>query len=160
FSVTPPVERWLKEQTDLQRVYTRTNLFVRGYWTPPALDLPNMTAVRGLENVAGYDQLILERYSLALGNVGPDAVNPRYGTWGEPDATLFSDRSQVLDLLAASHVVCFAHLATAPEATLMKEEVRFAISDLGRELQPGKTTVLYSEAATGDTLAMVTSLAD
>src|SRR5262249_14841804 len=77
FSVTPPVERWLKEQPDLQRVYTRTNLFVRGYWTPPALDLPNMTVVRGLENVAGYDQLILERYSLALGNVGPDAVNPR-----------------------------------------------------------------------------------
>jgi hypothetical protein len=73
-----------------------------------------MTAVRGLHNVAGYDQLILERYSRALGGAGADAVNPRYGLKGVPDATLFAPRSRVLDLLNTSYVVAFANLSTNP----------------------------------------------
>ena len=159
FSNVPPVERFLQQHpAETQRVYTRVNLFVRGYWTPPALDLPNMTAPRGLQNVAGYEQLILARYSRALGNAGPDAVNRRDG--GAPDETLFASNSHVLDLLNTAHVVTFAHLATMPEALTMKDGVPFAETDLARGLQPGETTTLDSEAATGDTLALVTSLAN
>jgi hypothetical protein len=115
FTDAPPVSRWLAEYApEENRVYTRVNLFVVGYWTPPPVDLPNMTAARGLHNVAGYDQLILERYSRALGDAGPDAVNPRYGVAGKPDATLFAPRSRVLDLLNTSFVVTFANLSTNP----------------------------------------------
>jgi hypothetical protein len=122
FTVVPPVERWLQQYPPEQnRIYTRVNLFVRGYWTPPLLDLPNMTAPRGLHNVAGYEQLILARYSRALGDVGPDAVNPRYGSAGAPDETLFAPGSHVLDLLNASYVVTFPHLATMPEAVPLKD---------------------------------------
>jgi hypothetical protein len=124
FTDVPPVERWLQQYPPTEhRIYTRVNLFVRGYWTPPPLDLPNMTAPRGLHNVAGYEQLILARYSRALGDVGPDAVNPRYGSAGAPDETLFAPGSHVLDLLNASYVVTFPHLATMPEAVPLKDSV-------------------------------------
>jgi hypothetical protein len=116
FTDAPPVSRWLAQYApEENRVYTRVNLFVLGYWTPPPVDLPNMTAVRGLHNVAGYDQLILERYSRALGGAGADAVNPRYGLKGVPDPTLFAPRSRVLDLLNTSFVVTYANLSTAYE---------------------------------------------
>jgi hypothetical protein len=115
FTEPPPASRWLAQfAPEENRVFTRVNLFVRGYWTPPPVDLPNMTAARGLHNVAGYDQLILERYSRALGDAGPDAVNPRYGLAGAPDATLFEPRSRVLDLLNATRVVTFENLSTSP----------------------------------------------
>ena len=115
FTEAPPATRWLQQLPPAEnRVYTRVNLFVVNYWAPPPVDLPNMTAARGLHNVAGYEQLIFERYSRALGGVGPDAVNPRYGLGGAPDATLFSPRSRVLDLLNATHVVTFANLSTYP----------------------------------------------
>jgi hypothetical protein len=125
FTDAPPISRWLAQYApEENRVYTRVNLFVLGYWTPPPVDLPNMTAVRGLHNVAGYDQLILERYSRALGGAGTDAVNPRYGLKGVPDPTLFAPRSRVLDLLNTSYVVTFANLSTNPvEQTNERERV-------------------------------------
>jgi hypothetical protein len=98
------------------RVYTRVNLYlVPGYPpTPPPLELPNLPALDGIHNVAGYEQLVLERFSRALGNVGPDAVNLRYDVQGAPDTSVFADRSHVLDLLNTSFVVTFANLSPAP----------------------------------------------
>ncbi|MFL6211183.1 MAG: hypothetical protein ACJ74W_20205 [Pyrinomonadaceae bacterium] len=139
FTNVPPVERWLQQYPPAQnRIYTRVNLFVRGYWTPPPLDLPNMTAPRGLQNVAGYEQLILARYSRALGDVGPDAVNPRYGIAGAPDETLFAPGSHVLDLLNASYVVTFPHLATMPEAVPLKDGVPAS-------LDPARWQAVYNQ---------------
>jgi hypothetical protein len=98
------------------RVYTRVNLYlVPGYPPkPPPLELPNLPALDGLHNVAGYEQLVLKRFSRALGNVGPDAVNLRYDVQGAPDNSIFDDRSHVLDLLNTSFVVTFANLSPAP----------------------------------------------
>jgi hypothetical protein len=159
FTTTPKLEQWLQQQQiEQQRVYTRVNLFARGYWMPPSMDLPNMTATRRLENVAGYEQLILERYSRALGDVGPDAVNKRYGMSGKPDESLFTDRSHVLDLLNTRYVVTFPHLATSPEQLIEKEGIGFTDTDLAQDLLPGETATLSAEHASGDTLALVTAL--
>ncbi|MDT7602615.1 MAG: hypothetical protein QOF61_612 [Acidobacteriota bacterium] len=114
FDEAPTATRLLQSFTPEQnRVYTRVNLFVVGYPQRPPLDLPNVTAVRGLQNVAGYEQLILDRFSRALGNVGPDAVNPRNGAGSAPDLSIFAPGSHVLDLLNTTHVVTYANLATA-----------------------------------------------
>lgn len=101
---------------EANRVYTRVNLYlVPGYPpAPPPLELPNLHALDGLHNVAGYEQLVLERFSRALGNVGPDAVNLRYDVQGAPDESVFADHSHVLDLLNTSFVVTFANLSPAP----------------------------------------------
>lgn len=117
FANASPAMRLLRAYPpEENRVYTRVNLYlVPGYPpTPPPLELPNLPALDGIHNVAGYEQLVLERFSRALGNVGPDAVNLRYDMQGAPDATVFEDRSHVLDLLNASFVVTFANLSTAP----------------------------------------------
>jgi hypothetical protein len=111
FSRVPAATRLLQSISSEQgRVYTRVNLFVAGYPARPPLDLPDVTALRGLQNVAGYEQLILARYSRALGDAGPDAVNPRYGVAGSPDPTLFAPRSRVLDILNASAVATYSNL--------------------------------------------------
>jgi hypothetical protein len=113
--VPPPIKLLRSFSPDANRVYTRVNLFVVGYPRRPPLDLPNVTALRGLQNVAGYEPLVLDRFSRALGGVGADAVNPRHGALGSPDATLLANSSHVLDLLNTTHVVTFANLSTAYE---------------------------------------------
>jgi hypothetical protein len=162
FTADAPVTRYLQQFPPEQgRIYTRVNVYLVGYPPqPPPVDLPNLTALAGLHNVAGYEQLVLERFSRALGNAGPDAVNTRYDVTGGPDPTLFSTRSHVLDILNTAHVVTYANLATAPTALVWRDDVPFAAQDFGRELRPGETLTLTGIGAHGDTLALVTSLAN
>ncbi|HEY0100206.1 MAG TPA: YfhO family protein [Pyrinomonadaceae bacterium] len=117
FENASPAIRMLRAYApEENRVYTRVNLYlVPGYPpTPPPLELPNLPALDGIHNVAGYEQLVLERFSRALGNVGADAVNLRYDVQGAPDNSIFEERSHVLDLLNTSFVVTFANLSPAP----------------------------------------------
>jgi hypothetical protein len=98
------------------RVYVRATSAVEEYSAEPRFDAHNLTALYGLHNVAGYEQLMFERYSRALGGMDYDAVNPRPGR--EATLALFAPGSHVLDLLNATRVVTFANLATAPEPAL------------------------------------------
>jgi hypothetical protein len=90
------------------RVYVRANSAVEEYAADPRFDTLALTAPYGLHNAAGYEQLISERYSRALGGVSFDAITPR----GDPAAnlSLFAARSRVLDLLNVTHVVAFPDL--------------------------------------------------
>ncbi|HYP02579.1 MAG TPA: hypothetical protein VER76_20480, partial [Pyrinomonadaceae bacterium] len=94
------------------RVYVRANSATEEYASEPRFDAHDLTALYGLHNVAGYEGLLLERYSRALGGLDYDAVNPRRGT--RPSLALFAPESHVLDLLNATRVVTFANLATTP----------------------------------------------
>ena len=155
-----PVTRYLQQfPPAANRAYIRIGLFIDESAERPRVDEPNLTVLAGVHNVAGYEPLVLERYSRALGNVGQDAVNPRADAPGGPDQTLFARRSHVLDLLNTTHVVTFAQFATGPEALLTREGINFKHADLGGGLQPGETATLVGAGATGDTLALVTSLA-
>ena len=94
------------------RVYVRANSATEEYASEPRFDAHDLTALYGLHNVAGYEGLLLERYSRALGDLDYDAVNPRRGI--QPTLALFAPRSHVLDLLNTTRVVTFANLATTP----------------------------------------------
>jgi hypothetical protein len=85
------------------RIYTRVNLFAEEFTESPRFDPQNLTARYELENVGGYEPLLLERYSRALGNVNLDAASPLPGS--APNRALFDARSHVLDLLGARFVV-------------------------------------------------------
>lgn len=163
FETVSLATRLLQNYTPEQnRIYMRVGLFVEEHSAQPLLDGPNVTALQGLQNVAGYEPLILERYSRALGNVGLDAVSPRIGSaispriGFTPDLMLFEPRSHVLDLLNTTFVVSFRNLATE-HGVLEKEGIKFAITDASVVIKPGANATLYS-AAKGDTLALVTSL--
>jgi hypothetical protein len=93
------------------RVYTRVNLMSEQEGNPPRFDTPNLSAIWGLQNVGGYEPLILERYSRALGNVWLDGVHTM--DLGPADPSLFTAQSHVLDLLNTTFVVSYPGLATS-----------------------------------------------
>jgi Bacterial membrane protein YfhO len=98
------------------RVYTYANLGLDENSPAPRFDVLDQTAPYGLHNVGGYEQLLLTRYSRALGDVDYDAVRPRAGH--DPARELFAAQSHVLDLLNTTHVVAFSELAHMPAAPL------------------------------------------
>jgi len=157
FRVVSPVTRMLQAQApEAGRVYTRVGLFVEEFTHTPRLEGPNLTALHGLHNVAGLEPLMLERYSRALGNVGPDSVSPRADAL--PNHSLFTDRSHVLDLMNTTHVVSFTGLRTDLFPSVVHDGIAFAQTDLGVDLKPGARAVL--DGGEGDTLALVTALAN
>lgn len=88
------------------RVYSHINGFNEEPFVHRPADAPNNSAWLGLQDVAGYDPMILSRYSEALGNAGMFGT-PR-GWDAPPDAGFggpFHLRSHVLDLLNARFVV-------------------------------------------------------
>ncbi len=93
------------------RIYTRVDLMSEQEAVLPRFDAANSAAVWGLHDVAGYEPLILERYSQALGGVWLDAVHTL--DRGTPDTSLFTARSHVLDILNTSFVVSYPRLATS-----------------------------------------------
>jgi hypothetical protein len=104
------------------------------------------------------EPLILERYSRALGGVGPDSVTPRAGL--PPNDDLFNQRSHVLDLLNTEHVVSFKDLRTFEDPLIYKNGVGFSVLDLNLDLARGATAQLSGADTTVDQLALVTSLAN
>jgi len=160
FTTPGRATRYLQQFAPEQhRVYVHANLGVDENAVAPRFDVLDGTALYGLHNVGGYESLMLERYSRALGDVDYDAVRPRAGH--APPRELFAPESHVLDLLNTSFVVAFSDLDAPPVELLTKrEQFGFAQSDLALELQPGTSTEINGADNTGDTLAVVTSLAN
>ncbi|MCA1568433.1 MAG: YfhO family protein [Acidobacteria bacterium] len=161
FTADAPVTSFLQEQTRAPggggRIYTRVNLFAEEFDESPRFDPPNLTALYKLENVGGYEPLLFERYSRALGNVHLDAASPLPGF--PPNRVVFDTRSHVLDLLGARFVVNANMAAVAPSSE--RDGVRFDANDLATELQPGEHVSLNANhAASADTLALVTSMSN
>jgi hypothetical protein len=159
FRVVSPTTRFLQKYPAAEhRAYTRVELYSEEFTTTPRLEAPNLTALHRIQNLAGYEPLIFERYSRALGGVGMDTVSPREGY--APNDRLFQPRSRVLDLLNTTFVVSYSNLAIRPQSLIHREGVAFFASDIQIALDPGQTTTLSGGAGEGDTLALVTSLSN
>jgi hypothetical protein len=158
FTTPSATTEWLlKNSSRENRIYTRTVLWTEEYERHPRLDAGNLSALYGFRNVGGYEPLILERYSRALGGVWMDSSNPRPGY--KPNIDLLEPQSKVLDILNTEYIVSYADLLTEPTRLLERDGIRFGV-DVTINLQPGETTELKGVAADCDTVAMVTSMAD
>ncbi len=158
FTTPSATTEWLlKNSSRENRIYTRTVLWTEEYERHPRLDAGNLSALYGFRNVGGYEPLILERYSRALGGVWMDSSNPRPGY--KPNIHLFEPQSNVLDILNTEYIVSYADLLTEPTRLLERDGIRFGV-DVTINLQPGETTELKGVVADCDTVAMVTSMAD
>jgi hypothetical protein len=111
-----------------------------------------------LPSVAGYEPLLLERYSRALGNVHLDAVSPLPG-FSETNE-LFTAQSHVLDLLSTQYVVTYESKADHNGTIVDKDGFKFSTRDLLVELRDSESTELSGPPEDCDTLALVTSLAN
>ena len=138
------------------RVYTRVAL-TEQFEKRPRFDCANVSAVAGLHNVAGYEPLLLERYSRALGGVGTDSVL-RFSA-PTPDPSLLSDRSHVLDILNTSFVVSYSNLAVIPESGIADGNI-FADMRIPSEVKPQTRSTLTTAPIESDSLLLVTSLAN
>ncbi len=158
FTSASPTTQFLKKYpAEANRVYTYAYPFIEEYSAQPRLEPTNLTILHGLHDVAGYEPLILQRYSRALGDTYVDAVRPRPGYGG--DLTLFDSSSHVLDLLNTRFVVSYPYLATEPAVPIEKAGIKFSARDLDKSINPGSAATLKGVAANTDTLALVTSTA-
>jgi Bacterial membrane protein YfhO len=154
-----PTTRYLQQfPASENRVYSRVGLFSEEFNPQPRLEAPNLTAVFDLQNVAGMEPLIFERYSRALGNVGPDSVTPL----AEPSSNyeVFNSRSHVLDLLNTTHVVSFTNLKPFEDELILREGIGVAAADLDIALPPGASVQLPAFGDSTTDIALVSSLAN
>jgi hypothetical protein len=113
--------------------------------------------LHGLHNIAGIEPLVLERFSRALGGVGPDAVTPLAGYPNNDD--IFGARSHVLDLLNTTHVVSFTNLKTYEDPEF-KDAITSSAADVGTVAAPRETVKLNGPSEPTNQLKLVTSLAN
>ena len=159
FHVVSNSTRYLQQfPSEQNRVYTRVGLFSEEFTTEPRLESTNLSMLYNVQNVAGMEPLILERYSRALGNVGPDSVSPRVGM---PQKNLFLSQSKVLDILNTTYLVTYAgSLGIYEDAVTEHERVRISVGDLNISLRPGESADFDNRQIPGDQLALVTSLSN
>jgi hypothetical protein len=151
--------KFLREQKRApSRAYLRVDLDVEEFDSAPRVDGPNVPTLYGVENVGGFEHLILARYSRALGNVWSDGVNPRPGF--APDTNALDPRSHVLDLLNTDFLVAYRDLAKIPPRAVVKNGVTFTTDDLGVALAPRQTFSLEVNQLEGDALALVTTMSN
>jgi len=153
-----PTQKWLQQYPpEENRVYTRVKLLHMEVNPEPLdIDSPNQTVTAGLHNVAGYEPLILQRYSRALGDVGMDGVSKR-GTFKPSDAPL-DGKSHVLDLLNTRFLVAYSTLSIEREFLVGRNGIGFGQKDLPFDLLKEGELNFDGINFTGDNLALVTTL--
>lgn len=157
FTQQSEVTRFLQQFPPTEnRVYTRVELWSEQFGDPPRLDTANLTAIHGLHNVAGYEPLILDRYSRALGGAWLDAVHTL--ATSAPDPSLMSARSHVLDLLNTRFVVSYSNLATSPGSTAQSVP-NTKMEPIG-DVAPQVTRMFVVPPTDADSLTLVTSLSN
>jgi hypothetical protein len=156
-AVSPPTALLQKYPPEGNRIYSHVYPMVEEYANPPRLEPANLTMLYGLQNVAGNEPLILDRYSRALGDVYIDAVKTRPGYPSDP--TLLTSSSHVLDLLNNRFLVSYSNLATEPAPPIEHEGIRFDSRDMDMRIDPGVSVTLKGAAAEADALALVTATA-
>jgi len=160
FHVVSKSTRYLQQFAPEQnRVYTRVGLFSEEFVAQPRLEATNLTMLYNLQNVAGMEPLLLERYSRALGNVGPDSVTGRTGLPYKDD--LFLGPSRVLDILNTTYAVSFAGaLRIYEDAPRSHDGVEMSAGELNVSLLPGQSVDFSNDQKPADQLALVTSLSN
>jgi hypothetical protein len=156
-AVSPPTALLQKYPPEGNRIYTHVYPMVEEYANPPRLEPANLTMLYGLQNVAGNEPLILDRYSRALGDVYIDAVKTRPGYPTDP--TLLTSSSHVLDLLNNRFLVSYSNLATEPAPPIEHEGIRFDSREMDMRIDPGVSVTMKGTVAEADVLALVTATA-
>ncbi len=159
-TATPESSRWLRQfRPEENRVYVRAALFAEQVSTSPRLDAPNLTMLRGLHNLAGYEPLQLERYCRALGYVWLDGVTVLARK--ELADEVWGERSHVLDLLNTTLVASYANGEILPVERLERNGIGFNTADLGLTMESTSSSALVPAGpAEGDNLILVTTMAN
>lgn len=141
-----------KHLRGLERTYSLANPYAVETSPQRNIDAVNWTALAGMEDVNGYESLIMSRYSRAFrGYVDTEP-------WIGPDRTLFGMESPLLDLLNVKYVIGYEHLSAGPFSSTDKDGVSYASSDLNVDVKGDTPFMLDTGATDADSLAVVSTL--
>lgn len=159
FDYVSPVSKFLRQfPPEQNRVYTQINLVAENHQPAPRIDPLNWQALAGLQDITGYEPLMMERYSRALNS--PEWNTVHRGPTLQKNPSLFDPRSHVLDLLNVTHVASYWDLSEQPTvATIVKEGIAFSTNADGVDLSKQPVAVLTTSATEADTLALVSAMA-
>jgi len=150
--VSPPSQFLQSYPPEQSRIYTS---IASGF----ILDLPraephNLSVRRGFHDAAGYEPLMLERYSRAFG-IGWGFDTPAFSS--PRDKQILDPRWQTLDLL---NVRFLAEFAAPSQAWTEKDGARFAAGETQAALSQASALTLTGASAKVDSLSLVTDLAN
>lgn len=152
-SVSAPMQFLKQYPPEQNRIYTSSsNYFALNL---DMIETNNLTAPLGIQNSAGYEPLMSQRYGRVFDEKGASYMP--YTPWlGAPaDRQLLSPKWQVLDLLNTRFVVEFSASRTE---TYQKDGVVHAAELTGISLPKGES-VKMTGASNVDTLSLVSALA-
>jgi hypothetical protein len=120
----------------------------------PLAEPHNLSAIRGFHNAAGYEPLMMEKYSRAF-----EGRWSFYTPWfaAPTDPQLLSPHWQVLDILNTRFMVEFS---ASMKETIEKDGVAFAARDIAMTLAPKASATVTGSASAVDSLSLVSTLAN
>jgi hypothetical protein len=159
FAYVSPVSKLLRRfPPEQNRIYTQINLVAENHQPAPRIDPLNWQALAGLQDITGYEPLMMERYSRALNS--PEWSTVHRGPTLRKDRSLFDPQSHVLDLLNVTYVASYWDLSEQPTVTpIVKEGIAFSSNADGVDLSKQPVAVLTATVTEADTLALVSALA-
>ena len=113
------------------------------------LNVPNISIVRGLQSVNGYDALRLVRMAEIAGDMTSDGQIPDTGAFGLPH--------QGFNLLNVKYLLRQRPARISEEDGVVYDGIRFEQPLLNRPMVPG-SHFLWSAAGTASSLALVTAM--
>lgn len=146
----PPTVRWIKEREPDLNAFRIVSQAVapmgRNY---ESLDYPNVSIVRGLQSVNGYDPLVLMRYAVFAGNMNLDGAIRDFSVFGAED--------QSFNLLNVKYLLRERPDPRGLKSLVEREGIRFDASPMNLVLSFGKTASLSTRAMATE-LAVISSL--
>jgi hypothetical protein len=146
-----------KRQNERSRNYTLINPYAYTVSPGRGADPLNWTVLTGLEEINGYESLIMNRYSVALRNLPLGTVNAEPFIW--MDYALLDSKSHVLDLLNNRFITAFSNFERFIGHQLEKDGIVFYHEDLVKDLKLSEPYSLDCGSEEADTLALVTTMA-
>jgi hypothetical protein len=116
------------------------------------IDFPNLSIVRGLQSVNGYDALRLLRQSAISGDMGWDG--------GIPDGAVFGPEHQGFNLLNVKYLISDKVSADDPAQMTEIEGIRFSREPVATSLTPGAHLEAQASGQPVTELALVTLMAN
>jgi hypothetical protein len=133
-------------------------------WTAEAeartaeIDWLNRPAMFGIQSVAGYEPLMFERFSVALGNGDWNQVSA--SPYLSPERSVLSSNSRVLDLLNVTHILTYKFLRVFPASFTQTQGINFFPEDDSLEMKAEAISISCETTLEGDELVLVTSMAN
>ncbi len=116
------------------------------------LNHPDISIIRGLQSINGYDMMQLKRLASIAGNMGSEGI-----VW---DISAFDLPDQGFNLLNVKYLLREKSGVMGPATSVVHEGIRFKSAPIGIWLKPGMRIEMPANGNSADELALVTTMSE